>query len=556
MALAVQLDYNKVERGQLSAALNGDTNQKKAALSATIQWGINGAASLDYAGDVAGCLNDSDVEVQAMALHSLAAMQELAVEFVPRIAAKLNSSHANVLECALKALEEIGEQSSKHADEVLPLLKSDNAAIRAGAVATLGAMKDAKHVAAITPSLDDPSADVQAAAVKALSTVGEAGKKYADQVAKKVSHVNRLVRRAVVMYFIANKELAPKYMEQLSPTFEDSGSGVRYQLIELYRAMGDDITPLLPHAAKALTNARSSGKCVAAICLSVAKEKANKYAAEAAPLLQDSNEDRSQGVFTIAGIESAVQPELRIPACAAMTALSEMQDESYIDQIAAALKSSSQDVQCCAVRAIGTMAGAVKYEHDMAALLESPAARVRKAAATAYGDLAKKVGPNEDMASKVASGLTDPSPLVRAASAEALGKMGDEGSAFTDAILKLFGDRVASVRFCAVEAMGAVGLKGQMYAVPVARMLQDPAHPVVQAAVEALAVMGERGAAFADEVADTLTTHGDTNVRLAALKALAVMGEEARPFLATVRNLQSDPRQAVRAEAKKALAAF
>merc|ERR1719277_1855384 len=60
--------------------------------------------------------------------------------------------------------------------------------------------------------------------------------------------------------------------------------------------------------------------------------------------------------------------------------------------------------------------------------------------------LASKPKVLEEIADKVAECATDKSPLVRAAVAEALGNMGDDGAAFTEVLLDLLKDRSAAVR--------------------------------------------------------------------------------------------------------------
>merc|ERR1711933_426222 len=66
--------------------------------------------------------------------------------------------------------------------------------------------------------------------------------------------------------------------------------------------------------------------------------------------------------------------------------------------------------------------------------------------------LASKPKVLEEIADKVAEFVTDKSPLVRAAAAEAFGDMGDDGAAFSEALLGLLKDRSAAVRASAARA--------------------------------------------------------------------------------------------------------
>merc|ERR1711870_222330 len=133
--------------------------------------------------------------------------------------------------------------------------------------------------------------------------------------------------------------------------------------------------------------------------------------------------------------------------------------------------------------------------------------------------------------------------------------MGEEGAAFTDAILELFKDRSHVVRVSVAKAFASIGVKGQLYASELSRKMHTDVIEVQIACIHALADMGSRGAAFADEVA-MLSANEDSVVRLAVLEALAKMGEDAkRSFSAVAQRAKEDELKAVRDTASRLLAA-
>merc|ERR1719335_291953 len=108
------------------------------------------------------------------------------------------------------------------------------------------------------------------------------------------------------------------------------------------------------------------------------------------------------------------------------------------------------ELKIAALNALGEIGS---YGEEVMRFVEDNHAHVRAAASIAVGKIAKKSEPSSDMADKVAGGLIDKCPVVRASAAEALGMMGDEGAAFTEEFVKLFSDTNYMVRCAAIKAL-------------------------------------------------------------------------------------------------------
>jgi len=352
---------------------------------------------------------------------------------------------------------------------------------------------------------------------------------------------------------------------------------------ELFTALANDseseATKFAAAAAKFLTHQDPRFKAAAANAIAGAGAKACKSQADVLNgLLDDTTEDQSQLINAVAGIEVKAPSTVRIPACAAMSAFASLGDEACLPKIVKLLKANNVglEVRITAAETLGQIGA--KGESGRAAeddcrnalvdALQATQVPLRAQAVKSLGLLSRQRNNSkawlagqpkvvEDMADKVAACLVDKSPVVRAAAAEAMGNMGDEGAAFTEALLELLKDRSTAVRVNAAKAFAGVGAKGQLFATELARKMHDANEgPDVKiACVHSLADMGARGAAFADEVA-VLINDQDTGVRVATLQALAKMGQDARPmFLTAAEHAKDDKLQEVREVAASLLSA-
>eukprot|EP00929_Paragymnodinium_shiwhaense_P021613 TRINITY_DN14054_c0_g1_i1.p1 TRINITY_DN14054_c0_g1~~TRINITY_DN14054_c0_g1_i1.p1 ORF type:complete len:557 (-),score=173.74 TRINITY_DN14054_c0_g1_i1:162-1832(-) len=548
-----ELEQDKLRLGK---ALRGsDEEAKKDALGELLELGEAGAAQLGLASDVASVVRlEEDQETKTMAIEVLGGMGELAADFAESLVPLVANGKGRVKSVALGSLGMMGPAAGRHSGVVAQCLEHDSTNIRSAACLALANMQQPGFVDVVARCLDDKSSDVCHAAVSALGLMnGEQSKKYAEQVSSKLAHENKEVRAAALQFFAETSGLVPQYVKPICKRLMDDDIAVRQMVAAVFQNAQEGQEALVAEATEVLVHQDSRFKAAAAFALAGVKEHALPQAAAVAALLDDLSEDRSQLLNCMAGVEPKAPPSVRIPACAAMTALGAMGHTASAPRVAKLLVAASVEVRVMAAKTVGILGG--DFDELLLPLLDAPQTQLRAAGAEALGKLA---GQRKTIAAsyvdKVAQLLADKSPLVRAAAAEALGKMGDEGAAYTDALQQLFMDSSVAVRSAAVLALSGVGIKGQMFAPEVCRKLYEDGPDVQIAAAQSLAGMGDRGASFADEVA-TLMANVDGDVRMAALEALFKMGEEGRGFFvsAAERAAKTDPVQKVRETAARLL---
>ncbi|CAJ1356429.1 unnamed protein product, partial [Effrenium voratum] len=178
-------------------------------------------------------------------------------------------------------------------------------------------------------------------------------------------------------------------------------------------------------------------------------------------------------------------------------------------------------VAACA--ALGAAEGGDKVAPRLTALLESPDAEVRAAAAEALGKLRQQTAvpmllqgledaspavvlascralgsfPSTETGAAVARLLEDPQPTVRASAAHALADMGAE--AHVEKIAVLLDDRAPPVQVAAMRAL-ATCERGQLHAAAVCRLALKADERTCVTALQTLMQLGERGAAYAEEL--------------------------------------------------------
>mmetsp|Transcript_129235 Transcript_129235/g.275652 ORF Transcript_129235/g.275652 Transcript_129235/m.275652 type:complete len:560 (-) Transcript_129235:93-1772(-) len=519
---------------------SADPASKTAALKQLAAMGESGAAEMGYGSTVAGLLFDQDDDVVLAACEALASMGDIGAGYADSIASMLTSSQEKKRCFAIGALGMMGPKAAKHALSVKPLLSEANPSIRASAVLALGSMKDTSMVKDVAECLKDKFPSVVNGAITALALLGEEGKAYAPDVAKKLAgDSSKEVKTSAIMYFEKFDDLAVKYSDPIVDLLKDDEAAVRQSVVSLFSSLKGTAGPMLAGASKLLSSTDTGVKAAAALCIGAMGPDASSQAAALMPLLSDASEDNSQQVYCVAGIETKVPASLKIPCCAAASALASIKDGSSAGDIALMLDSDNMDIKLGAAAALGELGG--PYAQALLPLLEDARAPVRGAACAALGNLAALGAPDGDVADQVAGILDDASPVVRYAAIEALGKMGEEGARFTDAFKETMDvDRSLLVRGAAIKAMGSIGMKGQCYASDVCRCIYDEEPAIRVAALQTLADMGERGASFADEVAELLYAQ-EVGIRVAALESIGKMGDAALPYLENIEACKDDP---------------
>lgn len=166
--------------------------------------------------------------------------------------------------------------------------------------------------------------------------------------------------------------------------------------------------------------------------------------------------------------------------------------------------------------------GAVPALH--AALHDSAHATVRWQAALILGRLAPSAG--QASVPFLTESLSDGEPQVRAAAAEALGRIGQASGSALPQIFLLLRDPDATVRLKAVEALPNVARDTSIIE-PLVLALSDSAPEVRRAAA---ATLGALGTSTSESIAALARALGDSSpaVRAAAALALAEIGPPAR----------------------------
>ncbi|CAJ1443084.1 unnamed protein product, partial [Effrenium voratum] len=217
-------------------------------------------------------------------------------------------------------------------------------------------------------------------------------------------------------------------------------------------------------------------------------------------------------------------------------------------------------VAACA--ALGAAEGGDKVAPRLTALLESPDAEVRAAAAEALGKLRQQTAvpmllqgledaspavvlascralgsfPSTETGAAVARLLEDPQPTVRASAAHALADMGAE--AHVEKIAVLLDDRAPPVQVAAMRAL-ATCERGQLHAAAVCRLALKADERTCVTALQTLMQLGERGAAYAEEL-HALLDAATPEIATQAHRALDCFrgGRDAVPSLADLPKVQ------------------
>lgn len=191
--------------------------------------------------------------------------------------------------------------------------------------------------------------------------------------------------------------------------------------------------------------------------------------------------------------------------------------------------------------------GAVPALHN--ALHDSAHATVRWQSAVILGRLAPSAG--QASVPVLAEALSDEEPQVRAAAAEALGRIGQGSSTALPDLVRLLRDLDATVRLQAVEALPNIA-RDTVIVDPLILALSDAAPEVRRAAAAALGALAtstsESVAALARALKDSSTA-----VRAAAALALAEIGPPARNSRVALLAARRDSSAQVRRVVEEAL---
>ncbi|WP_029629891.1 HEAT repeat domain-containing protein [Zavarzinella formosa] len=122
----------------------------------------------------------------------------------------------------------------------------------------------------------------------------------------------------------------------------------------------------------------------------------------------------------------------------------------------------------------------------------------------------------------------DKSPIVRAAAAVALGKVGESAKTVIKVIIEAFKDPDIGVRTAAADAVGRIGFEAKEAVPSLAELLKDSDSGVRLAAVFSLGRLGTDGAMATTQLANLLATDKDPNVRKESARSLGLLGLDAK----------------------------
>ena len=224
-----------------------------------------------------------------------------------------------------------------------------------------------------------------------------------------------------------------------------------------------------------------------------------------------------------------------------------------IDALLRALKDSSDDVRLAAAAALSTEGvppeALVPGVHE--ALHDTAHADVREFAARVLGTFGAARG--QPAVDALTEALTDPSPRVRAAAAEGLGRIGAGATSAVPALATLSRDTDVRSRVAALEALGRVTGSPDA-SVPALRQALADAEPAVRAAAASSLGGFRTQAASASAELVRLLKDPDAGVRRSAVYTLGELGVSAPDVLAALTAGLSDPDPSVRRAVESSLA--
>mmetsp|Transcript_92756 Transcript_92756/g.167613 ORF Transcript_92756/g.167613 Transcript_92756/m.167613 type:complete len:525 (+) Transcript_92756:164-1738(+) len=489
--------------------------------------GEQNAADHGYAASVANMASDREEEVAARAIAALGDMGQEGAKHLDVVADGLTRG-PKVCVAAAIAIGQFGRQAARCEDQLVRCMDSGEEAVRAAAIAALGAIGAEKQALVISKLLDDPCVSVAGAACQALGKFPNAGIQEASRIAKKLEEP-ALRYAAVCALASLGASIVEKYIDEIAPCLQDKDSLTR---LAAATALGVASAAVLgaasgaPRIAELLKNQDPGVRCAAALALGKLGHEASSYAADIAVLLDDDIEDSSESYLTIGGGSLRSPATLRRPKCAALAALGLLGAERYASSISDALTDKSYEVKLCALDSL-TQLGAAGRRMSSAVgnLLADDLYVVRVKACQCLAALEAE----EEMSSLVDL-LEDSAPSVRQAALKALASRPEVAKSFSEEVFKCLGDGCSSVRVAAITTLGLMGLVGQSYASLIAMELNGQDPEVRAAACEALGRLGDHGAAFQEEISLCLQDSVPL-VRSAATRSLELMGAQATKAL-------------------------
>ena len=446
----------------------------------------------------------------------------------------LSYHHPIVRADAAQTLAKIGPPARAAAAKLKAALKDEYGIVAIEAACALCAIGEGQQEAVdlIKRAMDVPNSVAQKA-IEAIPRMGEAGKPLIPIALSKFTSENPFARAgAIQLVSKLDKAEAAKHVPELARLLTDPIAGVRDRTADVLKKLGPVAAPAAAAIGQALTEERNDGVRRRMVEALIALEAGAKPAVPAMlPLVSEATlpvQLRAQLVASlpvadpgskqvaatlIAATADSEQP-VRLAAVEALPHLNPIPDEALAKLVAVAKTDFRLASRIAALRSLATAgprAKAMRGEVEVIATgaQEDLALWGKVALAAIDGDVTKA-------APTVRAGLTDRSPAVRAAAAEALLLLKPAASDLPT-LMKLLKDSSANTKAAAARNITRFG-------------------PAAKDAVPALI---------------HLLDDGDGDVKLAAIEALAQIGPAAEPAIERLKKLRGD--SPIGKAAKKAL---
>lgn len=372
---------------------------------------------------------------------------------------------------------------------LIPLLKDEDASVRATVARSLGASAAYNSIPALLPLLSDADADVRLAAVEALSNLH-----------------------------------AVEYARHLLPLLNDPYEDVRYKVAStlLYLQSGIEVDELMSYLLKPMTR-----DIAATLIVEFADES---IAPDLVRLLTDEDRSLRRVVFQILyqmkpkGITSELEPLLRHPKASvrryALRLLAELPDGRSLEPVEELANDRISYVRQAYVEFVAKLGGR-KAAERLLKMLKDGDDNVKMAATTALGKM--KYAPATE---KIVELLRSRAPVLRRAAIKALAEIRSKDT--LPAILEVLPESTSRTKLTIVKALSGFGRD----ALPVLLSLTEDESDTIRlsAAMSIGEIVGEDSDGITEDLRRRieerlllLLEDGDFGVRDAATEALMRM---------------------------------
>lgn len=483
------------------------------------------AVTMGYGAGVAPLLGNPDPEVVAAAAKTLGGMGVEGARYAKYLVTCFQSPDSVVRSSAAEAMGTLGTLARPFAADVVGLLQDSEILVKIAALRALGGIGDEYTAGEVEELVNDDCPEVAAAATVSCAALGISSE---EDLLKKLSSPR--TRYAALLALLQMTTDAPEgCAEGVVACIADKDVVTRQLATQCIGVMGDIILDqdLVETKLKPMLKDEEVGvRAAAAMAFAALGSKVSSFADAVAELLNDGAEDCSGAALEMGVGLRRMPVVMKIPRCAAMSALAEMHDTKYLSKFADFLTDNNWEVRRTAVEALGTLGEDAREQTDaFTTVLDDDSFYVRARACEALGMMKAA-----EFLTHIVDKFEDKSHTVRTSAVLAVGLMGESGADFSHEVLKMLDDDMPNVRAAVVRTLSLIGETATGYTPIIAAQLNDPDEDIRAEVLEALGRLGEYGAAFALECAPLLYDPSP-RVRAAAARGLAMMGVRGEAFV-------------------------